>query len=39
MKIVKCPNCKREFETKSDSIMCVCKCGEIIDFKQEEKNG
>jgi len=39
MKKVKCPDCKREFEVKSNSIMCICKCGETIDFKNEVKNG
>ena len=36
---IKCPECKREFEVRDESIMCVCKCGETIELKGGDKSG
>lgn len=30
--IIKCPNCKRELDVEEDTVMKLCKCGEIIDL-------
>jgi len=36
MKKWKCPNCKREKETKDDVIMSMCKCGyELKEVKEK----
>lgn len=28
---IKCPNCKREFEIRSEAIIAQCKCGKLIE--------
>ena len=37
MKQVKCPNCKREFELNENIVVYMCPCGELMDFKEEQK--
>ena len=31
MQIIKCENCKKEFEVEDDIIMVVCGCGATTD--------
>jgi hypothetical protein len=35
--VVKCDYCKRECECNKDSIIVVCKCGNIIEVKGGER--